>query len=103
MKRFCTASSGGRCGPTARTRKLFRLPSAGAALATFRYTFWGDGGFSQGGYGINVVSGLVSIRRSTKRIQPQDGRTGFGAPHAKPSVRPSIFLKNLRIPLSGRK
>jgi hypothetical protein len=35
--------------------------------------------------------GFVSIRRSTKGIQPQDGRTGFGAPHVKPFVRPSIF------------
>jgi hypothetical protein len=38
---------------------------------------------------IKLKVGFVSMRRSTKGIQPQDGRTGFGAPHVKP-FRPAV-------------
>jgi len=41
--------------------------------------------------GIKLGLGFVSIRRSTKGYGHTDGRTGFGAPHVKPSVRPFIF------------
>ena len=41
--------------------------------------------------GIKLDLGFVSIRRSTKGYGHTDGRTGFGAPHVKPSVRPFIF------------
>lgn len=40
--------------------------------------------------------GLVSVRRSTLRIQAiTGGRTGSGAPHVEPSVRPSIYFRPL--------
>ena len=59
--------------------------------ATDHYNFSTWRSFSRAAHGIKLNTGLVSVRRSTKGIQPQDGRTGFGAPHVKPPVRPSLF------------
>jgi len=75
---------------------LFRRASAGDRLATFHYNFSTRPCFSDAPRRVKLIVGLVSVRRSTKRIQPPDGRTGFGAPHVKPFVRPSLFLSTLR-------
>jgi hypothetical protein len=68
------------------------LPLERPVFTTFHYNFPGFQSFSPAPYGVKLKTGIVSIRRSTKGIQPQDGRTGFGAPHVKPPVRPSLFL-----------
>lgn len=60
-------------------------------LATFHYKFRGLPIFPAHRDGITLGFGFVSIRRSTKGYSHTDGRTGFGAPHVKPSVRPFIF------------
>ena len=75
--------------------KCFAPRSPSPPLATFHYNFSIPPSFSRDPNGIKLPFGLVSIRRSTKGIQPQDGRTGFGAPHVKPFVRPSLFFQNL--------
>jgi hypothetical protein len=70
---------------------LFRLSSAGNGLATFHYNFNPPRSFPCRGCGSSFWLGYVSVRRSTKGYSHRDGRTGFGAPHVKPSVRPSTY------------
>ena len=72
-------------------RFCFAALLKGDPLATLHYNFNPDLTFPLRCQGSSLVAGSVSVRRSTKGYSQSGGRTGFGAPHVKPKVRPSTF------------
>src|SRR5262245_27644418 len=71
-----------------KTRNLFRRPPKGGDSTTFRYKILPGQPSRLGRLGSS--SPWLCVRSALHQgIQPSDGRTGFGAPHVKPFVRPS--------------